>query len=102
MRQNFILMILANGFFVFLYVFLNWAEYYGLQSDVNQFGNSLAVNTSFPWYIQYSGGGTLTNPGTFTWFDLNFTLWLFLLATVVNMYFIFRLQGNKETKQNPS
>lgn len=97
MREEFKLMVLANGFFVFLYVFLNWAEYSGLQSDVNQFGNPLAVNTYFPWYIQYSGGG-VTNPGTFTWFDFNFTLWIFLLATTVNLYLASRLQRSKETK----
>jgi predicted RND superfamily exporter protein len=33
---------------------------------------------------------------------LNVPFWLFFIAIAVNLYFIFRLQRSKETKQNPS
>jgi hypothetical protein len=102
MKSALKLMILANACFVALYVLSNWAEYSQLQSDVNQFGNPMAISMHFPWYIHYSGGGTVANPGMFTFIDSNFTLWLFLLATVVNLYLAFRLQRTIKTKQNPS
>lgn len=91
MHKQLKLMVLVNALFVALYLLWNWAEY----SAINNLGSPIYVVTHFPLYIQYEGAGNAVQ----IFIDSNFTLLLFLLATLVNLYLAFRLQRTKETKQ---
>lgn len=91
MTREFIIMVLANVVFVFLYVAYNWVEYSILSPLYH-----VAIRVYFPWYIQFTG----TPDGNLivSFFDINFGLMLFLLAIFVNLFFAYRLQRSKETK----
>jgi hypothetical protein len=94
------LMILANAVFVFLYGFFNWAEY----SMLTTFSKTM-IQGNFPFYILITEITSPSNPpvtGFRSNLFLNYPLVIFLLSTILNMYFIFRLQKSKETKQNPT
>jgi len=88
------LMIFVNAVFVALFVFFNWAQY----SAIRSLGSPVYVTTNFPWYVQYEGAENAVK----IFVDSNFTLFLFLFAIFVNMYFIYKLEASKETKQTPS
>ncbi len=92
MPEQYKLMVLVNALFVALYLLWNWAEY----SVINALGSPVYAKTYYPLYIQYVGAGNAIQ----VFNDSNFALMLFLLAISVNMYFIFKLHGRKETKQN--
>jgi hypothetical protein len=95
MLKQFKLIVLANAFFVFVFVAYNWVEY----SALNSFGYQVAIRAHFPWNIQFS----VQNPNAPRLdIESNYTLFLFLLATFVNLYLAYRIQRSKETKQNPS
>jgi hypothetical protein len=93
------LLVFVNALFVFLFVLYNWVEYSMLSSAASGLGS---IRVFFPSYIQYSGGGTETQPGMFVDFYSNFTLLIFLLATIVNLFFIIRFSKSTETKRIPS
>jgi hypothetical protein len=94
MHKQFKIMVLVNALFVVLYLLWNWAEY----SAIYVLGSPVYVTTYYPLYIQYVGAGNAVH----IFIDSNFTLLLFLLAISMNIYFLFKLQRNIETKQNPS
>ena len=79
------LMVLVNAVFVVLYVFLNWFQYLAL--------NHQSVVTNFPWYIQYSP--STNGPGITVVMMLNFTLLVFLVAVLINVYFLIMVHRNK-------
>ncbi len=99
MAKQLQLIVFVNALLVFLFVLYNWVEYSLINSAASRLDS---IRAFFPSYIQYSGGGTETQPGMFVDFYPNFTLLIFLLATFVNLYFIIKLQRSKETKQSPS
>ena len=94
MAKQLKLLVFVNALFVFLFVLYNWVEYSMLSTFASHSG---FIRVFFPTYIQYSGGGSETQPGMFVDFYPNFTLLIFLVATFVNLYFIIRLQRNKAT-----
>ncbi len=87
------LIFLVNVIFVVLYVLLDWLEFSTLITYNPEPVNIIA---NFPWYVQVGGiyvNGIAIYP--------NFTLALFLLAILVNLYFIIRLQRTNKAKQDP-
>ena len=79
-----------NAFLVFVYLLWNWAEYSAL-SQLYQ----VSVDAHFPWYIQFSG----TNGNALVaLFDVNWGLFIILLATFVDLYFFVRLQRSIDSK----
>ena len=90
--------ILVNAFLDFLYLFFNWGEYLGLNSpQLKQPWQIYSVSSYFPWYFRiYSDTNLGTSMSTF----YNFTLVIFLLTVLVNLYFIFRLQRGKVVDQS--
>jgi len=80
-----------NAIIVTFYVLYNWAEY----NEINYLGSQyqtnymLDVHAQFPWLINYS------NTVIQYYSDCNFPLFLFLIAVLVNLYFIYNLQGKK-------
>ena len=72
------LMVLVNTAFVALYAFVNWLQYSALNHQI--------VVTNFPWYIQYSP--STNGPGLIAVIMLNFTLLVFLVAVLINVYFL--------------
>jgi hypothetical protein len=89
--------------FVFLYGLLNWAEYSALTafSIVN-------IESNYPFSIfinEYTSppiAGIPPNTGFRAILFFNYPLIIFALATTLNLYFIYKLQKSKETKQNPT
>ncbi len=80
MFRYFKLIILVNVMFVALFVFFNWVGY-------KMFDDSTAwvMQTHFPFYIYgQSVSGYMV---------------IFLISTLVNLYFFFRLQRSKEKTQ---
>ncbi len=88
---------LVNVVFVVLYVLVEWGEFLSLNTFT--FNNvPVKISAMFPWGIgELAEGGASGTALTF-----NFTLALFLLAIMVNLYFIIGLQRTNEAKQNPS
>jgi hypothetical protein len=89
MSRQFKLAVLANAVFVLMYVFFNWFEY-----DLLKSGDPLRVQTNFPAYIQ--GTINYADPAItgFESFILpNYLLLIFIVATVTNLYFIFKLRS---------
>jgi hypothetical protein len=102
MHRQFKLMIFVN---VILILFFVLAEY-GIGNELNSYPNDLHYISWSPFVIQDVHAGALINgnwvPVGSTTFTINFPFWLFFVAIAVNLYFMFRLQRGKETKQNPS
>jgi hypothetical protein len=80
-----------NAFLVFLYLLWNWSEYSTLSPLYK-----VAVNAHFPWYIQFSG--TPNGNALVAFLDVNWGLFIILLATLVNLYFFVRLQRSIDSK----
>ena len=89
MNKQFKLVILANVVLLSLYIFVNWAEYSTI--NVNSHLNNITIQTNFPFYILV----TKFSIGISSILFLNYPLIIFITATIVNMYFIIKLQRNK-------
>ena len=97
------LMILANAVFVFLYGFFNWAEYSALTAF-----SIVDIESNYPFSIfiheitspPIAGFPPVTGSQAIQFFNL--PLLIFALATTLNLYFLYKLQKSKETKQNPT
>ncbi len=79
---------------------------YGIGNEFNNYPNDLRYIRWSPFMIQDSHAYTFLN-GNLVGIGgdvlmLNFPFWLFLIAIAMNLYFLFRLQKSKETKQNTS
>ena len=77
------LMVLTNVVFVVLYMFLNWNEYSTLNNQI--------VTTNFPWNMQFTVKSN--SPGIMVEILPNLTLLIFIVAILINLYFLIRLQG---------
>jgi hypothetical protein len=82
--------IIANVILVFLYGFVNWAEYSII--NVNSHLNDVTIQTYFPFYILV----TRFTVGFRSVLFVNYPLIIFTTATILNLYFIIRLQRGKE------
>jgi hypothetical protein len=91
MSRELALILSINAFLVFVYLLWNWSEYSTL-SPLYQ----VAVDAHFPWYIQFSG--TTNGNALVAFFDVNWGLFIILLATFVNLYFFVRLQRRVDSK----
>jgi hypothetical protein len=96
MYRDFKLMLCVNGVFVFLYAFFNWVEYSLLNSSKYQI---ITISTHFPLYFEINSHNPALN-GVELIVVSNYTLIIFLIATIVNLYLVFRLQRSKESKPN--
>ena len=85
-NRDFWLMLVSNVVFVFLYFAVNWAEYLSW--------NGQLLQTNFPWGVQYSPKAN--GPGILLIIQFNWTLLVFLLAMLMNIYFLFRLQRGRK------
>ena len=97
MQKQFKLIILANTVFVLLFFFFNWLEY-----EVLNVGSELILQAHFPLFIS---GSTIPAPMVTGFIIIilpNYLLAIFLLSTIANLYFVFRLQRSNKTKQNAS
>ncbi len=87
MHRQFKLILLVNVAFVLLFVFFNWAEY-----EMFNVSEELRIQTHFPAYISAQ---TVPSP-LVTGFKIvilpNYLLLIFILATTVNLYFLYKLQ----------
>jgi hypothetical protein len=88
-------MILANAVFVLLFLFFDWAEYVMLNIGLFPVGSFFKMETHFPVYIygEYSPPSVL---GTEAFFLPNYLLLIFVLATITNLYFLFKLQKSNQ------
>ncbi len=96
MDRNLKLMVLANVLLAALYVYVNWAEY----ALVSTFGSHpVIIKSYFPFDIQ----GTIFQPsganGVEGFTSLNLSLFVFMLSTIVNIYFITKLQRSKRANK---
>jgi hypothetical protein len=82
--------IIVNVILVFLYGFVNWAEYNII--NVNSHLNDVTIQTYFPLYILV----TSFTVGFRSIFFFNYPLIIFTAATILNLYFIIKLQRTKE------
>jgi len=82
------LVIVWNAVFVFLYVFLNWAEY----SLINMSNGFILVGSHFPLYIYLYGAKDISFANVIFF---NYLLVIFILSIAVNMYFLVKLQRSK-------
>ncbi len=102
MSKQFKLIILVNALLILLFVLSE----YQIGSELNSYPNDLRYIRWSPFDIQDSHAYTFVN-GNLVGIGghvlmLNFPFWLFFAAIAINMYFIYRLQRSKETKQTPS
>ena len=78
--------IIADVLLFLLYLSFNWIEYLGLEA----FGpNSVTISSHFPFFVETSAN---VNGNPSTALILNFPLLIFLIAMIVNLRFIIRLQ----------
>jgi uncharacterized membrane protein (DUF106 family) len=97
MQKQFKLMILTNAVFVSLFLFFDWVEYEILNIGLLPNGSIFMMKTYFPAYIYIEKG----MPSGYELFYLpNFLLVIFVLATITNLYFLYKLQnGNQLDRQ---
>lgn len=91
--QDFYLMILFNALFVLVYFYFNWVEYSELNaSQLRSPWQLMSINSNFPWGYRISSSlpGSV---GIYTLIWVNFPLLIFLVAIMVNVYFLFRLKS---------
>jgi hypothetical protein len=89
MSKQLRLMILLNALFVVLYGFVNWAEYNII--NINSSLNQTTIQTHFPFYFLV----TKFSVGFSSILFLNYPLIIFVVATIANVYFVFRFQTSK-------
>jgi membrane protein implicated in regulation of membrane protease activity len=91
MPKQFKIMIFVNGLLGFFFVVSNLVyDYFGNMPSHHALWSPLSItfyNYTFP-----SIGAV----------EPNFSFYFFWVLMIVNVYFIYRLQRSKETKQNPS
>ena len=92
MDRQFKQVISANIVLALLYFFVVWGEYSALTTF-----SKVAIQTSFPLYMFIQEIPSSPFVGRIIFF-LNYPLIIFLSAIIVNLYFIYSLQKNKETK----
>jgi hypothetical protein len=102
MSKQFKLIILVNALLILLFVLSE----YQIGNELNSYPNDLRYIRWSPFDIQDSHAyafvnGNLVGIGAHV-LMLNFPFWLFFTAIAINMYFIYRLQKSKDTKQTPS
>jgi hypothetical protein len=100
LKQEIKAMIIVN---IFLFLFLGLADY-GIGNELNSYPHDLRYINWSPFLIQDSHAYTFVN-GNLVGIGgdvlmLNIPFWLFLIAVVTNIYFLFRFQRSKETKQS--
>jgi hypothetical protein len=93
MSKQFRLMILANVFLMLLYCLFNWGEY----SSLTTFGKVI-IQSNFPFFIFITEYPSPMVTGFRSILFLNYPLLIFILSTMLNLYFINKLQRSKETK----
>ena len=102
MSKQFKLIILVNALLMLLFVLSE----YSIGNELNSYPNDLRYIRWSPFVIQDVHAGALINGNWVavgaTTLTINFPFWLFFVAIAVNLYFMFRLQRSKETKQTPS
>ena len=102
MSKQFKLIIFVNILLILLFV----SAEYGLENQFNSHPNELHSIRWSPFVIQDVQAGAFINGNWVavgaTTLTINFPFWLFFVAIAVNLYFMFRLQRSKETKQTPS
>ena len=101
-KKEFKAMIILN---IVLFLLIGLGDY-GIGNEFNSYPNDLRYIRWSPFMIQDSHAYTFLN-GNLVGIGgdvlmLNFPFWLFLIAIAMNLYFLFRLQKSKETKQNLS
>jgi len=78
--------IIANALLILFYLIFDWAEY----SLLSTYGpNSAVIDSHFPFYIQASA---TVNGEPYLALSFNFPLLIFLIAILVNLNFIIKLQ----------
>ena len=95
--KDFYAMILFNAIFIIIYLYVNWVEYSELNaSQLRSPWQLQSIGSNFPWGYQISSSlpGSL---GIYTEIWHNFPLFIFLVAIIANVYFLFRLKREKET-----
>ena len=91
------LIILVNMLLCFLFVVFD----YGEVLSINKWSTAGPVNVNWnPIEMSVVPISNPPIPGMGVIF--NFPLILFFVATILNLYFIVKLQSSRETKQNPS
>jgi len=102
MSRPFRTIIIINSLLVLLFIAVN----YGIWSQFNSNGNALGFSRWNPFWITDIHSGVLVNGN---WMALsgmvifpNFPFWLFFISTAINLYFVYKLTKDKETKPNPS
>jgi hypothetical protein len=102
MPKQFKLMIFVNFLLILFFVL---AEF-GIGNELNSYPNDLRYIRWSPFVIQDVHAGAFINGNWVavgaTTLTINFPFWLFFVAMAVNLYFMFKLQRSKETKQPPS
>ena len=93
--------VIVNVVLVLLFVVAN----YGIWTMVNS-NNHLDYTTMNPINVIESMWGDVVDGKIYRIDGMgilpNFPFWIFFIAIAVNLYFIYRLQRSKETKQTPS
>jgi hypothetical protein len=95
MYRDFKLMLCVNGVFVFLYAFFNWVEYSLLNSSKYQITN---IITHFPLYFEINSYTPGVN-GVELIVVTNYTLIIFVIAILLNLYLAFKLQRSKASSE---
>jgi len=82
-------MVLINATLLVAFMLWNLSEYPALE----KLGSPVYFSLNFPFFIQFVASGH----AAYDFYDYNFSLVLFILAVVMNLYLAFKLQKKTNT-----